>query len=91
MKTHTEFKETLLTDPAVRAEYDALEDEFALIAQLLDARARAGLTQAEVAERMGTQQAAVARLEGGRVRPSLTTLRRYAQATGARLVVRLDR
>jgi transcriptional regulator with XRE-family HTH domain len=40
---------------------------------------------------MGTKQAAVARLEGGRVRPSLATLRRYAQATGARLVVRLDR
>ena len=90
MKPHAEFKKTLLADPAVRAEYDALEDEFALIAQLIEARARAGLTQAEVAERMGTQQAAVARLEGGRVRPSLATLRRYAQATGARLVVRLD-
>ncbi len=75
----------------MRAEYDALEDEFALIAQLIEARARAGLTQAEVAERMGTQQAAVARLEGGRVRPSLATLRRFAKATGARLVVRLDR
>lgn len=80
MTPFAEFKKTLLADPAVRAEYDALEDEFALIAQW-----------SEVAERMGTKQAAVARLEGGRVHLSLATLRRYAQATGARLVVRLDR
>ena len=90
MKTHADLKKTLLRDPQVRTEYDALEDEFALIAQLIEARARAGLTQAQLAERMGTQQAAVARLEGGRVRPSLATLRRYAEATGARIVVRLE-
>ena len=90
MKTHTELKNALLRDPHVRVEYDALEDEFALIAQLIEARGRAGLTQAQLAERMGTKQAAVARLEGGRVRPSLATLRRYAEATGARIVVRLD-
>ncbi|ANX03409.1 helix-turn-helix domain-containing protein [Immundisolibacter cernigliae] len=90
MKTHADLKKALLRNPEVRAEYDALEDEFALIAQLIEARARAGLTQAQVAERMGTQQTAVARLEGGRVRPSLATLRRYAEATGARIVVRLE-
>ena len=91
MKAHAEFKKNLLADPAVRAEYDALEDEFALIEQLIEARARAGLTQAQHAERMGTKQAAVARMESGRVRPSLQTLRRYAEATGTKLVVRLAR
>lgn len=91
MKTHSELKKKLLADPAVRGEYDALEGEFALVAQLIEARARAGLTQAQVAERMGTKQAAVARLEGGRVLPSLDTLRRYAEATGTKLVVRLER
>ncbi len=90
MKPHAELKKALLRDRHVRAEYDALEDEFALIAQLIEARARAGLTQAQLAERMGTKQAAVARLEGGRVRPSFATLRRYAEATGARIVVRLE-
>lgn len=89
MKSHTELKKALLCDPQARAEYKRLEDEFALIEQLIEARARACLTQAQLAERMGTQQAAVARLEGGRVRPSLATLRRYAEATGARIVVRL--
>jgi ribosome-binding protein aMBF1 (putative translation factor) len=90
MTPFADIKRRWLADPAVKAEYDVLEDEFALIAQLIEARARAGLTQAEVAARMGTKQAAVARLEGGRVRPSLATLRRFAQATGAKLVVRLD-
>lgn len=90
MKTHAEFKKELLADPAVQAEYDALEEEFALIRALIEARARAGLTQEQVAERMGTKQAAIARLEGGRVRPSIKTLRRYAQATGSRVVIRLE-
>jgi DNA-binding XRE family transcriptional regulator len=85
-----ETKRRLLQDPAFKAEYDVLEEEFALIRALIEARARAGLTQEQVAERMGTKQAAVARLEGGRVRPSIKTLRRYAQATGSRLVVRLE-
>ena len=49
-------------DPAFVREYESLEDEFALAAQLIEARARAGLTQAELAARMGTSQSAVARL-----------------------------
>jgi transcriptional regulator with XRE-family HTH domain len=85
-----ETKRRWLQDPAFKAEYDALEEEFALIRTLIEARARAGLTQEQVAERMGTKQAAIARLEGGRVRPSIKTLRRYAQATGSRLVLRLE-
>jgi DNA-binding XRE family transcriptional regulator len=51
------------------------------------ARARAGLTQAQVARRMKTTQTAIARLEGGRVKPSTRTLERYAKATGHRLVI----
>jgi transcriptional regulator with XRE-family HTH domain len=75
----------LADDPAFRAEYEALEPEFQVIDELVRARKRASLTQAQVAERMGTTQSAVARLEsGGRV-PSIATLRRYAAATGARL------
>ena len=85
-----DLKRELLKDPEVRREYDALEDEFALIHALLAARARAGLTQAEVAERMGTSQAAVARMEGGGVAPSMATLQRYAKATGSRLRVALE-
>ena len=56
---------------------------------LVRARAAAKLTQAELAQRLGTTQSAVARLEGGRVSPSFATLRRYAEATGTRLTVGL--
>lgn len=59
-----------LKDPAFRAEYEALEPELALASALIEARGRAGMTQAQVAEAMGTTQAVIARLEGGRVKPS---------------------
>ena len=59
-----------MKNPKYRAEYDALEEEFALIGAMMDARARAGLTQAQVAKRMKTTQTVVARLESGRVKPS---------------------
>ena len=65
MLTHDEMIKRMLKKPAVKAEYDALAEEFALLDELLQARRRAGLTQAEVASRMGTKTPAVARLEGG--------------------------
>jgi transcriptional regulator with XRE-family HTH domain len=79
-----------MKDPAFRREYDALEEEFTLARELIRARAKADLTQAEVAKRMRTSQSAVARLEGGRMNASLDTLRRYARATGSTLRVSLD-
>jgi len=70
--------------------YDALELEYQVVAQLLKARTRAGLTQDAVAQRMGTTKSAVSRLEGsGKHAPSLATLRKYAQAVGCELQVRL--
>ncbi len=72
-------------DPEYMKEYNALEDEFALASQLIGARARANLSQAEVAERMNTSQSAVARLESGRTRPSTRTLEKFASATGMKL------
>lgn len=77
-------------DPAYRQAYDALEDEFALVHALIQARSRAQLSQAEVAERMGTTESAVSRLESGRTKPSTRTLERYAKATGHRLKIRLE-
>ncbi len=74
-------------NPEYVAAYDALEEEFALASALIAARAHAGLTQDEVAERMETSQSAVARLEGGRSNASLRTLKRYAAATGTRLQI----
>jgi len=78
-------------DPVFQKAYDALEDEFAALAELLKARKDAGLTQADVAQRMGVSQPVLARIESGlgsrKHAPSLSTLRRYAQACGKRLVI----
>lgn len=79
-----------LSDPKYRKEYEALEEEFSLAANLIEARTRAGLTQAEVAARMRTTQSVVARLESGRVRPSTSTLQKFAAATGSRLKIVLE-
>ena len=93
MRTHEELVSQMLGNPAVKAEFDAQAEEFALLDELLRARKRAGLTQAEVATRMGTKPPAVARLEAGggsqRHSPSIATLRKYAEAVGCRLEIRL--
>lgn len=91
MPSMDEFAERLLADPATRAEYDTLVPEYAIYDQLLQARKRAKLTQAEVAERMKTTASVVARLESADYRhtPSLRSLRSYAAATGSRLEIRL--
>jgi DNA-binding transcriptional regulator YiaG len=70
-----ELKAKSFKNPKVKAAYDQLEDEYALAAALIDARAKAKLTQSELARRMGTTQSAIARLESGRTVPSGATLR----------------
>ena len=77
-------------DPEYRTEYDRLGPEFALARSLIEARTRARLTQAELAERMATTQSVVARLESGRVNPSTRTLEKVARATGTRLRIHFD-
>jgi ribosome-binding protein aMBF1 (putative translation factor) len=77
-------------DPEYEKAYDALEDEFSLAAAIIEARARAGLTQEQLAARMHTTQAVIARLESGRVKPSTRTLERFAAATGMRLRISFE-
>ena len=91
MLTHKELKSRALARAEVKAEYAKLDEEFALLDEFLRARASAGITQAEVADRIGTTQSAVARLESGRGKhsPSLATLQKYAHALGCRLELRL--
>ncbi len=86
-----DFKSRALARPDVRLEYARLEDEFSFLDDILKARAEAGLSQAEVAARIGTTQSAVARLEsaGGGHSPTIATLQRYASALGYRVQVRL--
>jgi ribosome-binding protein aMBF1 (putative translation factor) len=85
-----DLKARLLANPEVKAEYDALAPEFEISAELVKARLRAGLSQAELAARMGTSQSTIARLESGQTLPSTKTLLRYAEATGSKFHVRLS-
>lgn len=78
-----------MQDKAYQEAYDALEDEFALAATLIEARSRAGLTQGELAERMHTTQSAVARFEGGHI-PTIRTLEKIAKATNSRLKISFE-
>jgi ribosome-binding protein aMBF1 (putative translation factor) len=81
---------TWLKDPAYRRAYESLAEEFLLATALIEARVRAGLTQQQVARRMKTTQAVIARLEGGRTKPSTRMLERLAAATGSRLRITLE-
>jgi DNA-binding XRE family transcriptional regulator len=84
------FLEKALKRKGFKEAYEELEGEYALVRELLIARFRAGLTQGEVAERMGTTKSAVSRLEAGRKhKPSVKTLKKYAYAVGCHLEIKL--
>lgn len=92
-KTHRQMVDEWKQEPGFRAAYDELAMEFTLLRELLLARQKAGLTQAQVAERMGTKPPAVTRLETAlsdqRHSPTIATLKKYAQAVGCKLEVHL--
>ena len=87
MKKMSSLHRKWMKQPEYRREYEALEGEFALASAMIEARARAGLTQEELAGRMKTSQSAIARLESGRS-PSLGILKRVAAALDAKVEVR---
>ena len=93
MLTHKQLRTKALANAEVKAEYEKLTVEFSLLGEFLKARAAQGLTQAQVAEKIGTTQSAVARMESGSGKhsPSLATLTKYADALGCKLEVRLVR
>ncbi len=93
MLTHRQLRAKALGRAAVKIQYEELGDEYALLDEFLKARAEQGLTQAQVAQKIGTTQSAVARMESGRGKhsPSLATLSKYAEALGCRLEVKLIR
>jgi DNA-binding transcriptional regulator YiaG len=89
MRSFETWKRKMMKDTAFKKEYDALEEEYALAGELVDARVKAKLTQEQVARRMGTSQSAVARMESGRKMPSTTSLQKYAAAVGHRVRIKL--
>jgi len=87
MNEWDKFLEKQLKNPEIRAEWDALEPEFAIIQAIIDARKTAGLTQKELSERAGIALGDISRLENGNANPSLNTLKRLAKGMGMALKI----
>ena len=79
------LKSKWLKDPKVRKEYASMEHEFMIASELIRARIKSNLTQKEVAEKMGTTQSVIARLESGNNLPSLKTILKYGEAIGRKV------
>lgn len=90
MKTHKEFKEILFKNKLVKAEYEKNKPEYNLISQLIGKRIKAGMTQSDVAKKLGTKQAVISRLESGEHGVSVYRYSQYADAIGSRLSISLD-
>jgi transcriptional regulator with XRE-family HTH domain len=90
---HSELTAKALQKAAVKVAYDSLEPEFSLLGELLKARQKAGMSQAEIAKKMGTKAPAITRLESslgsGKHSPSISTLKKYANALGYHLKIKL--
>lgn len=87
MSKYSDFLAEQLNDPEIKAEYDALEPEFAIIQAMIDARKSSGLTQKQLAERTGIAQADISKLESGNANPSLKTLQRLAAGMGMKIKI----
>lgn len=89
MKTLAEFTEEIFKNPEVKAEYDRLKPEYDLIRQMIRKRLQKGMTQSDIAKKLGTKQASISRLESGDFNISLRRYAQYAQAVGSRLQIKL--
>ena len=85
MSSYKEYKEKVLKNPEIKAEYDALEEEYDIIQAMIDARNKQHITQKELAERTGITQADISRIENGTRNPSLAMVKRIAEGLGMRL------
>lgn len=90
MKNYKDFKKQALKDKEIRKEYDALEPEFAIAQAIIEKRLEKGLTQADLAKKVGTKQSAISRLESGNYNPSIHFLEKVAKALSLNLVIRMN-
>lgn len=90
-RQHLDFDEFLkasLKNPKIKAEYDRLQPEFAVISAIIEARIKKGLTQKELAEKIGTKQSVISRLESGKANPSVLFLKKFAGALNSNLQIK---
>ena len=89
MKNFNKFKKQLLSQPKIKQEYQNLESEYSLIAQLIKKRLEKKLTQKQLADKIGTKQSAISRLESGSYNPSFAFLKKIAHALDVKLQISL--
>lgn len=89
MKTWKNFKKELLQDRKIAWEYENLKPRYQLVSQLIEARVKKGITQKELASRIGTKQSAIARLESGASNPSIAFLEKITSALGSKLMIQI--
>ncbi|MEK7518183.1 MAG: helix-turn-helix domain-containing protein [Patescibacteria group bacterium] len=91
MSKWEDLEKELLSDPKVKKEYDRLAPRYAVISELISARLKKRMTQKDIAEKLGTKQSAIARLESGNVNPTLEFLQKIAQVMGYKLSIHLSK
>lgn len=89
MRTWKNFKRELLQDRKITQEYENLKPRYQLISQLIEARIKKGMTQKELASKIGTKQSAIARLESGASNPSIAFLEKVTSALGTKLIIQI--
>ena len=92
-RKHLDFniwKRQVLKNPKIKAEYDKLQPEFEVIRAIIRARANTGITQKELAEKMGTNQSVISRLESGNANPSIGFLKKLAAALDTKLEIKFS-
>ena len=91
MSNWEDLEKELLSDPETKREYDRLAPRYAVISELIGARIKSKMTQQDIAEKVGTKQSAIARLESGNTNPSLDLLQKVAQVMGYKITVHLSK
>ena len=89
MTNFIKLKNEALKDPKVKEAYNNLELEFSIIRQILDKRLKRGISQKDLAKRIGTGQSAISRLESGRYNPTLSFLSKVSEALGSKLEIKI--
>ncbi len=90
MKNWKDLRTELLKDPEVKKEYNLLKPEYEIIRKIIDLRLQKKLTQEQLAQKIGTKQTVISRLESGRANPSLAFLKKVAQALGTSLELKFN-
>ena len=91
MRSWKQLKAELLQYKAVKKEYDKLAPRYEAISELISARIKRGITQKELAQKIGTKQSAIARFEAGNINPSLGFLEKMAEVMGYKLTISLSK